>query len=181
MRKLFVMAASATLLALASQAASAQTAAPTADEQLAQLNAASDLVETLNLQQMMTQLSAGTSTAIITAIAQSGEVNDETRTAVQTAVRNQLATKLPEIIPLLAPVTAEAFSVEELEAMNEFYGSDVGQSIIGKLPAYQAASSRLMAAWMQQSTPPLQAAILDELKAGGIEVPSQGQPAAPAQ
>ena len=181
MRKLFAMAASATLLALASQTASAQTAAPTADEQLAQLNAASDLVETLNLQQMMTQLSSGTSTAIITAIAQSGEVNDETRAAVQTAVRNQLAAKLPEIIPLLAPVTAEAFTVEELQAMNEFYGSDVGQSIIGKLPGYQAASSRLMSAWMQQNTPPLQAAILEELKAGGIEVPAQRPAAAPAQ
>ena len=63
--------------------------------------------------------------------------------------------------------------------MNAFYGSDVGRSIIGKLPAYQAASSRLMAAWMQQNTPPLQAAILEELKAGGIEVPAQ-RPAAAA-
>lgn len=178
MRKLFVMAASAALLAFAPQvlapnAASAQDAPPTADEQLAQLNAASDLVETLNLQQMMNQLTGGTSNAILAAIAQSGEVNDETRTAVNAAVRGQLAAKLPEIIPLLAPVTAEAFTTEELEAMNAFYASPIGQSIIAKLPGYQAASSRLMASWMQQNTGPIQAAILEELKGKGIEVPEQ--------
>ena len=179
MRKLFLAAASAALLGLAPLTAAAQDA-PSADDQLVQLNAASDLVETLNLRQMMNQLTNGTTTAILTALSQSGEVTDETRATVQSTVRNQFAAKLPEIIPLLAPVTAEAFTAEELEALNTFYATPVGQSIIGKLPTYQAASSRLMAAWMQQNTPPMQAAILEELKTQGIDVPQPDAPAAPA-
>lgn len=153
--------------------ASAQDAAPDAEAQMARLNAASDLVETLNLRQMMTQLTNGTTNALITAIAQTGEVNDETRAKVNEAVRNNMAAKLPEIIPLLAPITAEAFTVEELNAMNEFYASETGRSIIAKLPGYQAASSRMMATWMQQNTGPIQSAILADLEAAGVEIPAQ--------
>ena len=173
MRKLSILTASAAMLAIVPQVALAQSEPLDAEAQQARLDAASDLVETLNLQQMMTQLSNGTTSALLAALAQTGEVNEETRTAVNTAVRNQMASKLPEIIPLLSPLTAEAFSQEELAAMNDFYSSDVGQSIIAKLPAYQAASSRLMATWMQQSTPQLQAAILADLSGQGIEVPEQ--------
>lgn len=170
MRNMLIAAAAA--LAFTAAPSFAQDA-PSAEEQLAKLNAASDLVETLNLRQMMTQLTNGTTTALVTAVAQTGEVNDETRAAVRDAVRSNLAARLPDIIPLIAPVTADAFTMEELDAMNAFYESDVGKSIIAKLPGYQAASSRLMATWMQQNTNPIQIAIIEELKGKGIEVPTQ--------
>ncbi len=176
MVRLFAAAAAIALLA-APLPGVAQDAQLTPEQQLERLNAASDLVETLNLRQMMNQLSSGTTTALTNAVAQTGEVNDETRAAISTAVRNNMAERLPEIIPLLAPVTAEAFTPEEIAAMNEFYGTDLGQSIINKLPGYQGASSRLMASWMQANTQSIQAAILEDLTAAGIEIPAQ----APAQ
>lgn len=180
MKKSLLAFAAASML-LASPSFAQQNESPIAappEDQEARLDAASLLVERLNLRQLLNQLSLGTSRAIVGSLAASGEVNEETRNTVQASVRSQMAQRLPDLIPVLAPVTAQAFTLEELQAMNEFYASDVGRGIIGKLGGYQTASAQLMQAWMTQNGPAMQQAILDDLAAKGVEVPTaqQAQP-----
>lgn len=163
------------VLAVAAAMAFTPAFAQDEDEESRRLDMASTLVENLNLRQMMSQLAPATSRNIVAALQQEGEVSEETRNTVGEVVRRQMAMKLPDLIPLLAPVTAEAFTAAELEALNEFYSTDIGQSIVSKLPAYQGQSSRLVANWMQQSMTDLETAILEDLDERGIDVPRPEQ------
>ncbi len=161
---------------LATGPAFAQSATADPDMQK-KLNLASELITVLNLRPLLAQLEPSATRGIITVMEQQNKkpVPESTQKTIADVVHRKMAERLPDVIPVLAPVTAEAFSADEIQALLNFYKSPQGQSILGKLPSYQAQSGRLMSSWMQQNLPGVERAMVDELKAKGVEVPMPAQ------
>lgn len=66
----------------------------------------------------------------------------------------------------LDKVLVKTFTKEELEALLEFYSSDVGLSAMRKMPAYMAAIQPRMLKALQTSIP----ALLQKLEAEGVNI-----------
>ena len=147
------------------------------------LTLASELIEVLSLRPLLAQLQPGAVRGIVGALEQQTKkpVPEATQKTISEVVYRKMAEKLPDLIPTLAPATAESFTTDELQALLNFYKTAPGQAILAKLPNYQSQSGRLTTTWMQQNLPGLEKAIVDELKAKGVEIPpaqqqSQQQP-----
>lgn len=72
---------------------------------------------------------------------------------------------LDRIFEVMIPSIARVFSESELRAMVDFYESPVGQSIIGKMPAYGEASSAAVVAIMPEMQADLEKRIRKNLEA----------------
>ena len=65
-------------------------------------------------------------------------------TSMQEEFVNNLMTLYPVVQPEVLKIIAKHFTVEEMDAMSEFYSTDIGKSILNKMGPYSRDTSLLV-------------------------------------
>ncbi|MDP1632036.1 MAG: DUF2059 domain-containing protein [Caulobacter sp.] len=71
-------------------------------------------------------------------------VTAENQKFMTEAATESMAAMTPKMMDLLTPVLAASFTEAEVCALADFYGGDLGQSVIAKMPAYTGKSIEAM-------------------------------------
>jgi hypothetical protein len=103
-------------------------------------------------QQMMEDMFSGESFAAQMAATLPPQMNlsDDQMQRIGAAMAGAMAPLLPQMEAAMLEATAQTFTVEELQAMIDFYGSEIGASILAKSPGLmQTAMARIAPAMMQ--------------------------------
>lgn len=96
-----------------------------------------EMIDSMSSPEMMTQ-------GILSSLPPNMEVTDEQVTRIGEIMSEAFSAIQPEMERIMLESTARHFTVEEIEAMIEFYSSDIGASVMSKMQPYMQDSMQQM-------------------------------------
>lgn len=150
----------------------AQTASsgpvPAAQVDPARRDAAQAVMNTMHLEDLQRQMLDGLRNSMVRIIVMGGKSESLASDTVDNVLIPEMKIHLPEMAAMQLQVMAGTYTLEELKALQSFYSSPVGQSLLSKQVAVTKQMGEFGTVWGQQVARDALAKHADELRKRGI-------------